>query len=213
MLEGPMMHTRLVAGWNHVWLLAALIVTSGCSLNTYAINKVGDALASGNSVYETDDDLTLVGDALPFGLKLTESLLSQSPHHRGLLLTASRGFVLYSYAYVDYLASVAADDDLDRARELRGRARRLYLRAFQYGIRGLERSYPGVGAALLKDPPAAVRQIKAKGRAEDVAFMYWTAASLGLAIASRIAIESASLWPRQAMVNARRSNSVNSNTS
>ena len=39
-------------------------------------------------MYETDDDLVLVGDALPFGLKLTESLLAQSPNHRGLLLTA-----------------------------------------------------------------------------------------------------------------------------
>jgi predicted anti-sigma-YlaC factor YlaD len=163
-------------------LVAAVILTSGCSVRTYAINMVGNALASGNSVYETDDDLTLVGDALPFGLKLTESLLAQSPNHRGLLLTASRGFVLYSYAYVDYEASIAADADLDRARVLRGRARGLYLRAFQYGIRGLERSYPGLEAELLTDPRAAVRAIKQKGRTEDLAFMYWTAASLGLAI-------------------------------
>ncbi|MDP6609588.1 MAG: hypothetical protein QF463_11030, partial [Vicinamibacterales bacterium] len=45
---------------------------SGCSLKTYAINMVGDALAEGDSVYESDEDLELVGDALPFGLKLTE---------------------------------------------------------------------------------------------------------------------------------------------
>jgi predicted anti-sigma-YlaC factor YlaD len=178
-----MTQTRFNGRWQQASLLiAALVITSGCSVKTYAINMVGDALASGNSVYETDDDLTLVGDALPFGLKLTESLLAQSPRHRGLLLTTSRGFVLYSYAYVDYAASIAADEDLDRARELRGRARRLYLRAFQYGIRGLERSYPGLEAELLKDPRAAVRTIKEKGRTVDMAFMYWTAASLGLAI-------------------------------
>jgi predicted anti-sigma-YlaC factor YlaD len=178
-----MTHIRLASRRKRAaWLVAALTLTSGCSLRTYAINKVGDALASGHSVYESDDDLTLVGDALPFGLKLTESLLAQAPNHRGLLLTASRGFVLYAYAYVDYPASVAAADDLDQARQLRGRARRLYLRAFQYGIRGLERSYPGIGAALIKDPPAAVRRIKTESRAEDVAFMYWTAAALGLAI-------------------------------
>jgi predicted anti-sigma-YlaC factor YlaD len=177
-----LLQRRLATGSICTWLVAAVIAGSGCSLKTYAINKVGDALASGDSVYETDDDLTLVGDALPFGLKLTESLLAQSPHHRGLLLTASRGFVLYSYAYVDSPASVAADEDLDRARELRGRARRLYLRAFQYGIRGLEHSYPGIGTDLLKDPRTAVRRIKTKGKSEDIAFMYWTAASLGLAI-------------------------------
>ena len=70
-----MTHTRLNRRWQQATLLiAALMITSGCSVKTYAINMVGDALASGNSVYETDDDLTLVGDALPFGLKLTESL-------------------------------------------------------------------------------------------------------------------------------------------
>jgi predicted anti-sigma-YlaC factor YlaD len=178
-----MAHIRFTPRRKHAaWLVTALISTAGCSLRTYATNKVGEALAAGHSVYESDDDLTLVGDALPFGLKLTESLLARSPNHRHLLLTASRGFVLYSYAYVDYPASVAADDDLDRARQLRDRARRLYLRAFQYGIRGLERSYPGIGAALLEDPRAAVPRINAKRRSEDVAFMYWAAASLGLAI-------------------------------
>jgi hypothetical protein len=58
-----------------------LVLSTGCSLRTYAVNMVGDALASGESVYESDDDIELVGEALPFGLKLTESLLAQSPNH------------------------------------------------------------------------------------------------------------------------------------
>ena len=38
-------------------LLASLVLSTlvtGCSLRTYAINMVGDALASGDSVYESD---------------------------------------------------------------------------------------------------------------------------------------------------------------
>ena len=166
------------------WLVIALLATSGCSLKTYAINMVGDALASGNSVYETDDDLALVGDALPFGLKLTESLLAQSPRHPGLLLTACRGFVLYSYAYVDYAASIAAEEDLDRARDERGRARRLYLRAFEYCLRGLERFRPGFSLAIAQDAAAAVQTIKSDRHGHAIAFLYWTAASLGLAISA-----------------------------
>ena len=168
--------------WTILPLALCILAATGCSLKTYAINMVGNALSSGDSVYESDDDVELVGNALPFGLKLTESLLAQSPNNRGLLLTACRGFVLYSYAYVHYPAELAADDDLDRARALRGRARRLYLRAFQYGIRGLERSYPGFGSALVNDSRSAVRTIKAKNKAEDVPLLYWSAASLGLAI-------------------------------
>ena len=126
-------------------LIAVLLapVLSGCSLKTYAINMVGDALAEGDSVYETDDDIELVGDALPFGLKLTESLLNESPDHRGLLLTACRGFSLYAYAYVDYPSEVAMESDIDLGRTMRTRARRLYQRALDYCLRGLSRDHRG----------------------------------------------------------------------
>ena len=164
--------------------LAACLFSAGCSLKRYAINKVGDALSSGPSIYETDEDIELVGSALPFGLKFIETLLAESPKHRGLLLTASRGFVLYSFAYVDWEAEVAEDEDLDRARALRVRARRLYLRAFRYGLRGLEVSYAELGARLVSDPSAAVSVVDNKKRKrQDVPLLYWTAASLGLAIA------------------------------
>ena len=163
----------------------ALLVSPACSLKRYAINMVGDALASGNSVYETDEDVQLVGQALPFGLKLVESLLLQSPDHRGLLITAARGFVLYSFAYVDYPAEVMADQDLDRARAMRTRARKLYVRALGYGLRGLERSYPGFTVQLKTDPEGAVARIQnRKKKQQDLPFLYWTAAALGLAISS-----------------------------
>jgi len=167
--------------WASVSVLLAILAGSGCSLKTYAINMVGNALSSGDSVYETDDDLDLVVAALPFGLKLTESLLSQSPNHPGLLLTACRGFVLYSYATVHYEAQLSAEHDLDRARAGRNRARRLYARATQYCTRGVERTYPGFATAILKDPEAAVTRIAGKTKT-DLPFLYWTAASLGLAI-------------------------------
>ena len=92
------------------------------------------------------------------------------------------GFVLYSYAYVDYEAEVAEEENLDRARALRTRARKLYLRAFRYGLRGLERSYPGFGDSLLRDPKAAVASIEEKKKNRDLPFLYWSAAALGLAI-------------------------------
>ena len=108
-----------------VCLAAIVVMGTGCSARKLAINTVGNALATGDSVYETDDDIELVGGALPFGLKLTESLLAESPTHRGLLLTGCRGFTTYSYAFVAYEAERVADEDLDRARLLRQRARRL----------------------------------------------------------------------------------------
>ena len=175
-------------------LLTAVACLSGCSLRTYAINMVGDALASGDSVYESDEDLELVVDALPFGLKLTESLLSESPRHEGLLLTACRGFVLYTYANVAYEAERAMDEDIDRARALRTRARKLYQRAFGYCMRGVERSYEGFGDQLLVDPDTAVRRIEPGREDRDLPLVYWSAAALGLAIS--VSRESAAMLAR-----------------
>ena len=158
--------------------LLALILLYGCSLRRIAINKIGDALASGSSTYETDDDLELVGDALPFGLKLIESLLQESPEHLGLLRTACQGFTTYAYIYVQQVAEMVAERDLQRSRRMRARARRLYLRAHAHGLRGLEVDYPGIGSSLRTAPQGALDD----ARPADVPLLYWNAAALGLAV-------------------------------
>lgn len=159
--------------------LAAAVWLAGCaSIQKLAVNRLGDFLASGNSVYETDDDPELVGSALPFGLKLMESLLQTSPEHPGLLLAACKGFTVYSYAYVDGEAERLEDTDLDAARTMRARARRLHLRAWGYGQRGLAQATKTSPEALLGDPQPALARLKEK----DVPLLYWSAASLGLAI-------------------------------
>lgn len=165
-------------------LLIGTALTSGCSVRQYAVDMVGDMLAGGDSVYSTEDDLELVAGALPFGLKLIESLLAQSPRHRGLLVAASRGYVLYAYVYVSHEAEVAADDDLERARTLRVRAARLYLRANGYALRALDVAYPGASEALAADPSVAMEMIEGGDREADVENLYWAAASLGLAISA-----------------------------
>lgn len=167
-----------------VSLLTLLAFSAGCSVKRYAINQVGDILASSGSIYESDEDIEFVGEALPFSLKLVESLIEESPNHRGLLLAAARGFTVYSYAYVDFDAQVIADESFERAREQRERARAFYLRAHRYAIRGLDLFYPGFGATLVRDPEAAVRIVEPKKAKEILPFLYWGAASLGLAIAS-----------------------------
>jgi hypothetical protein len=139
-----------------IGVLAAVLVTGGCSIRRYTVNTIGDVLASGGSLYESDDDIVLIGDALPFSLKLIEGLLAESPNNRGLLLSVARGFVLYSYAYVHYEAEQLAYDDVHRARALRDRARCLYLRAFRYALRALAQAYPGFAEQLSAQPQVAV---------------------------------------------------------
>lgn len=157
----------------------ALIAGTGCSVKKFAISKLADSLASqGTSSFATDDDPELVGDALPFALKLMEGLLDQVPQHRGLLFATSSGFTQYSYVWVQQPADETEQQDVERARGMRLRARKLYLRARDFGIRGLEVKHRGFGEKLRHDPKSAVHVTNKK----DVPLLYWTAASWGAAI-------------------------------
>jgi len=155
-----------------------LVVAPSCSIKKLAVNKVGDAIAGGGSTYETDDDLELVGDALPFSLKLLETLLAEAPDHRGMLTAACKGFTSYGYAYVQSGDKALSDPDLATEEAIKARARRLYLRALRYGLHGLDVGYPGLTGTLTKDPKGALLHVKKS----DVEALYWSAASLGLAI-------------------------------
>ena len=163
-----------------VLLFAVFVVltATGCSVKRYAINKLGDSLANSGTTFASDDDPELVGEALPFSLKLIEGLLAESPRHRGLLFAASSGFTQYAYVYVQQSSEELEDGDLSKATELRNRARRLYLRARNYGLRGLEAKHRGFERSLRQEPKRAVRI----ATAADVPLLYWTAASWGAAI-------------------------------
>jgi predicted anti-sigma-YlaC factor YlaD len=163
-------------------LLALALVFAGCSsLQRAAVNKAGDALAGGSSVYAGDDDPELVWQAVPFGLKIIESLLAQSPRHQGLLLAAASGFTEYAYGALQQEADFVEAKDLARATELRNRARKLYLRALGYGFRGLEVQLPDLRRQLQADPDPA--HALAGTTKAQVPLLYWTGAAWGAAIA------------------------------
>lgn len=152
-------------------LAAACFLVTGCSIRSIAVNKAGDAIAETGSNFASDEDPELVGGAIPFGLKTMEGLLQSAPRHEGLLLAASSGFVQYAYGWVQMPADMAEATDLARATYERERARRLYLRARSYGLRGLEVDFPGMRDALGRDPRTALARTKKK----HVPLLYWTA--------------------------------------
>jgi predicted anti-sigma-YlaC factor YlaD len=158
-------------------LLLALIA-SGCSFKRLAVNKLGDAWQRAGRGSASEDDPELVRAAAPFSLKLMESLLAESPRHAGLLQATSSGFTQFAYAFVQQDAEEMQSKDFEAAEELRSRARRLYLRARNYGLRGLELQHAGFEKALRAEPVRAVKQTNVK----DVPSLYWTAVSWAGAI-------------------------------
>src|SRR6185503_12506386 len=127
----------------------------------------------------SDEDPELVRGAVPFGLKTVEALLAESPRHEGLLLAAASGFTQYAFAFVQQDADFVEAQDLSRATALRARARKLYLRARDYGFRGLERDLPGLRDRLRQSPSEALRRAGKR----NVRFLYWTGLSWFGAIA------------------------------
>jgi len=160
-------------------LVPLLIGTGGCSVKRFAINKLGDSLANPGTAFSGDNDPEFIGQAVPFSLKLVESLLAESPNHRGLLFAASSGYTQYSYVFIQQFAEQLEADDLPKSRAESARATNLYLRARDFGLRGLEVKHKGFGALLRENPKAAVRSLKVA----DVPLLYWTAVSWGAAIA------------------------------
>jgi predicted anti-sigma-YlaC factor YlaD len=158
---------------------ALALTLLGCSIRSMAINTLGNALAAGTSTFAKDDDPELVRDAVPFALKTIESLIEQSPRHRGLLLAACSGFTQYSYAFVQQEADFAEVEHLERATQMRARARKLYLRALEYGLRAFDVEFPGFRHRLREGPDGAL----ARATNRHVPLLYWTGASWGAAFA------------------------------
>jgi len=140
-----------------------------------------DAASGSGSTYASDDDPELVREAAPFGLKTMEGLLEKNPRHEGLLTSLASGFTQYAYAFVQLDADVNdLDGRLEAARAGRDRARRLLLRARDYGLRGLEVRHQGLREKLMAG--GDLGPALAQARKEDVPLLYWTASSWALAI-------------------------------
>ena len=164
--------------------LLLAVVLAACSPKTYALRQVAEAISAtgDSSALARDDDPDFVREAVPFALKTMESLADKLPDHLRLRLALARGFTQYGYAFVQQDADEMPDPD--RAKMLRDRAARLYLRARAYGIEGL-RMARGVSDEQLRGKEQVRVQALAKMSREDVPLLYWTSASWAGAISQR----------------------------
>jgi len=162
----------------------ALPILLSCSARAAATRVVANAVTGSRGlIYETDDDPELIRAAVPFGLKAMEALLDEHPDHVGLLTSLSSGFTQFGYAFVQADAEQAdLEGQSAAARVFRERARKLFLRARDYGRRGLDVRHPGLSRKLssARDLDPALAELKR----EDLPLVYWTAASWALAIAA-----------------------------
>lgn len=160
-------------------MAACLGLLAGCNtIKQAASSGLADTLAEGGTVFASDEDPELVRQAVPFSLKLMESVLADNPRHAGLLEATAASFTQYAYAFVLEDADELEAKDFAGAEQLRLRGRKLLLRAHGYALRGLETAHPGFAERLAREPKTAVAELGVR----EVGLTYWAAASLGAAI-------------------------------
>ena len=146
-----------------------------CSINKTAMRMVSNVLSSSSAgtAFASDDDPELVGDALPFALKLYEILIDEIRDNPNIYLAAGSGYIMYANAYVQSPADMLPDAAFDKKEIMTLRAQKLYLRGRDYVLQGLEVKYPGFTGSL---DNAAMTEFLGRIRKEDVAYLYWAAA-------------------------------------
>lgn len=157
-------------------VLAGSLLASGCSINRLAVRAVSGFFAGsgGGTAFTGDDDPQLVADALPFALKLYESLLEADPQNPALALATGRSFVTYAYAFVQIPADELGDMQVERQAEMRERAKKLFLRGRRYILDGMELRRPGFRAAL--DSGKVDQALRLAGK-QDADYLYWLGAA------------------------------------
>lgn len=155
--------------------LTVLVVFSGCSIKKLAMNQVANALTGpgGSTVFTGDNDPEFVGDALPFTIKMYESLLASNPKHQGLIEYTGSLYVMYANAYLYTPASMMTDERMDEQEFLFQRAKNLYLRGRNILLDGLDRKYPGFRAKL---DGRKFKEATDMAQAEDIELLYWAGA-------------------------------------
>ena len=145
-----------------LFLLCCLAIGSaGCAAKLKSI-VVGSLIEDFSAATARQDDLALVVSGAPTFLLLLEGLLEGSPDDQALLIAATK-------AYTSYAILIEAEDPI--------RARRLYFRAKEHGLKALSQKKPR--ARLLRAPFAQFITIFDHLDTGDVPAVFWTASSWG----------------------------------
>jgi hypothetical protein len=144
---------------------------TGCSIKKLAADAIGPSLAE-PGVYAEETDPDLVKESLPFGLKTLESLQRASPENPHILLALSTGFAGYAFLLEDEADRLGAERP-NEARLAHQRASAHFMRARDYALAVLERTHPGLGAGLRRDPARALAGM----RTENIPALYMAGAT------------------------------------
>jgi hypothetical protein len=134
---------------------------------------MGSVAETGMPAYLREPDVELAEPALAASVKFTEALLETAPDDTRLLLQVVQGLAGYTYAFVEVQIEAARGGEPEQVRLHTQRARRLYQRGLQYGLRLLSQYHPPLLQATALPLETLTRQLHRLDR-DAVPALLWT---------------------------------------
>jgi len=159
-----MFHTNRKSVLNKILvLLTPVIFIQSCSIEKFIIRQTGTILDYGVIALYEETDLTLAEQAMASDIKLLEGMIKGDPENDHLLLLTSQAFSGYTLGFVE-------DEEPERAKAL-------YLRAKEYGLRVLrmDDTFAQNESASIDEFSNAVSQLDEK----YLGAIFWTASAWG----------------------------------
>jgi hypothetical protein len=177
-------------------LLGLSIAGCGALSQRLAVRTIGRILEDGMPAYARETDLELAESSLGTTVKLLEALLENDPDNPVLLEQTVQALATYTYAFVEVRIEAARGREPERLEQYRHRARRLYRRALQYGLRRLSRYAPAWRQATSL-PLDTLEPLVQRLDRQAVPALFWTAFCWGNVLnLERTGLKTAAALPR-----------------
>ncbi|MFH1132303.1 MAG: TRAP transporter TatT component family protein [Pseudomonadota bacterium] len=160
--------------------LQVVLFCAGCSMQQMALKQTAGLLKKAVPAFEKEEDFELASVALPANVKVVEGFLQAGPKNEDLLELAAVSYASYALVVLEDQFE-QAEDLSPKADALGLRARQMYLRAHDFGLRLLEVRNPGFTEAFKKgrgDLHEALRKLDKN----DVPGLFWSGMPLFTAI-------------------------------
>lgn len=168
--------------WRRLTLLVSIIVLlGGCSLQKMALDQTASILKGAMPAFEKDKDYHFVEQSLPGSIKMVEGFLEAGPDNQDLLLMASQAYMAYGLLFIEDRLGEAEEDSPAEEQYL-ARAKEMYRRSHNYGLRLLETQRPGFTAAFAKGGEDLTKALAACQSKEDAAGIFWVGMPLAAAV-------------------------------
>ena len=117
-------------------------------------------------VFSGEEDPDLIKASLPLMMKMVEVLIQGSPEDPRLKQTAAKLFTSYAALWLEPEARKLEEDNYELAERQRYRAKRMYLRAKNYGLQGLRQKFQEFEVTPWQLPEGLTK--------EDAPLLTWT---------------------------------------